>query len=53
MTSTVIPFHTNQRYNFTSIMREFVDMGFVWSSDITRETKSLGILGFFIKKGVE
>lgn len=49
--TTHIPLHRNQRYNFTAIMREFVSMGFTWTTLISEESKKEGIIGFFIQKG--
>ena len=45
----VVPFMKDQVFNFTSIVREFVSLGFTWNTDITDTEKEQGIKGYFIK----
>ena len=45
-----IYFHKDQRWCFTSLMQEFVSMGFFYSNMITQESKNKGYLGVFLKE---
>lgn len=49
MKSDVVEFVDSNRYLFTSIMREMISRGFIWTPCMIKETRETGIKGYFIK----